>query len=154
MPRLPWQSSVMRSVQSQGMSSQRGGVFYGWWIVFASDVGLVWGPAITVCCFGVFLKPPMRDFHSGRAAVSLAFTLHYVGTHQASGLGIYSNFDLGINIIEDNAMTVPTTPGVTVDDVGSVFLSGSGQITHVIDGVGTTVNSGNAGTLSPVVTYP
>ena len=79
---------------------------------------------------------------------------NYVGTHQASGLGIYSFFDLGINIIEDNAMTVPTTPGVTVDDVGSVFLSGSGQITHVIDGVGTTVNSSNAGTLSPVVTYP
>jgi hypothetical protein len=51
-------------------------------------------------------------------------------------------------------MTVPTTPGVTVDDVGSVFLSGSGQITHVIDGVGATVNSSNAGTLSPVVTYP
>jgi hypothetical protein len=78
----------------------------------------------------------------------------HVNTHQASGLGIYSNFDLGINIIEDNAMTVPTTPGVTVDDVGSVFLSGSGQITHVIDGVGATVNSSNAGTLSPVVTYP
>jgi hypothetical protein len=77
-----------------------------------------------------------------------------VSTHQASGLGIYSNFDLGINIIEDNAMTVPTAPGVTVDDVGSVFLSGSGQITHVIDGVGATVNSSNAGTLSPVVTYP
>jgi hypothetical protein len=78
----------------------------------------------------------------------------HVGTHQASGLGIYSFFDLGINIIEDNAMTVPTTPGVTVDDVGSVFLSGSGQITHVIDGVGATVNSSNAGTLSPVLTYP
>jgi hypothetical protein len=38
--------------------------------------------------------------------------------------------------------------------VGSVFLGGSGQITHVINGVGATVNSGSAGTLSPVVTYP
>jgi hypothetical protein len=75
-------------------------------------------------------------------------------THQAHGLGIYSFFDLGINIVEDNAMTVPTTPGVTVDDVGSVFLGGSGQITHVINGVGATVNSSNAGTLSPVVSYP
>jgi hypothetical protein len=79
---------------------------------------------------------------------------NHVGTHQASGLGIYSFFDLGINIIEDNAMTVPNAPGVTVDDVGSVFLGGSGQITHVINGVGATVNSGSAGTLSPVVTYP
>jgi len=77
-----------------------------------------------------------------------------VGTHQAFGLGIYSNFDLGINIIEDNAMTVPNAPGVAVTDVGSVFLSGSGQITHVINGVGATVNSSNAGSLSPVVTYP
>jgi hypothetical protein len=77
-----------------------------------------------------------------------------VGTHQAFGLGIYSFFELGINIVEDNAMKVPTTPGVTVDDAGSVFLSGSGQITHVINGVGGTVNSSNAGTLSPVVTYP
>ena len=77
-----------------------------------------------------------------------------VGTHQAHGLGIYSNFDLGINIIEDNAMTVPNAPGVTVTDVGSVFLSGSGQITHVINGVGATVNSSNPGSLSPVVTYP
>jgi hypothetical protein len=60
----------------------------------------------------------------------------------------------GINIVEDNAMTVPTTPGITVDDVGSFLLGGSGQITHVINGVGATVNSSNAGTLSPVVTYP
>ena len=42
-----------------------------------------------------------------------------VGTHQAHGLGIYSIFDLGINIIEDNAMTVPNAPGITVTDVGT-----------------------------------
>jgi hypothetical protein len=77
-----------------------------------------------------------------------------VGAHQAYGLGIYSFFNQGINIIEDNAMTVPATPEVTVHDVGSVFLSGSGQITHVIDGVGATANSSNAGKLNPVVTYP
>lgn len=77
MPHLPWQSS-MRLAQSQGMSSQRGGVFYGWWVVFASAVGLFWGPPISVYCFSVFLKPLMRDFHAGRAAVSLAFTLHHI----------------------------------------------------------------------------
>jgi hypothetical protein len=77
-----------------------------------------------------------------------------VATHQAFGLGIYSFFEEGINIIEDNAMTVPAKPGVTVDAVGSVFLNGSGQITHVINGVGGTVSSSNPGTLSPVVSYP
>ena len=75
-------------------------------------------------------------------------------THQAHGLGIYSFFNQGINIVEDNAMTVPTVPGVSVQDVGTVFLSGNGQITHVISGVGGTANSTNGGTLQPVVSYP
>ena len=75
-------------------------------------------------------------------------------THQAFGLGIYSFFNQGINIVEDNAMTVPKVPGVSVQGVGTVFLNGAGQITHVVNGVGTTANSTNAGTLQPVVSYP
>ena len=75
-------------------------------------------------------------------------------THQAYGLGIYSFFNQGIDIIEDNAMTVPDLSAVTVHDVGAVFLSGNGQITHVINGVGAEVNQSNAGKLSPVVLYP
>ena len=77
-----------------------------------------------------------------------------VKTHTAYGLGIYSNFDLGININEDNAITVPNTPGVTVHDAGTVFLSGSGSITHVIDNTGNSVSSANAGSFSPVAIYP
>jgi hypothetical protein len=77
-----------------------------------------------------------------------------VTTHQAWGLGIYSYFDLGIDILEDNAMTVPTTAGVQVHDAGTVWLNGSGQITSVINGVGAPVNSGFADQLSPVVLYP
>ena len=49
--------------------------FYGWWVVSACAVGLFWGPPVTVFCFPVFLKPLMLDFHAGRAAVSLGFTL-------------------------------------------------------------------------------
>ncbi len=77
-----------------------------------------------------------------------------VTTHQAFGLGIYSFFNQGVPIIEDNAMTVPTLTGVQVHDVGSVFLNGSGQITHVINGVGATASSANGGRLNPVVAYP
>jgi hypothetical protein len=82
-----------------------------------------------------------------------------VTTHQAYGLGIYSFFDPtrdnGNFITEDNAMTVPIVPGeITVHDAGTVFLSGTGQITHVINGTGATVSITNPGTLSPVVTYP
>jgi MFS family permease len=49
--------------------------YYGWWVVLASAVGLFWGVPITVFSFSVFFKPLMQDFHVGRAAVSLAFTL-------------------------------------------------------------------------------
>jgi MFS family permease len=53
-------------------------VFYGWWVVLTAAVGLFWGPPVTVFCFSVFLKPLMHDFHAGRAAVSLGYTLHNI----------------------------------------------------------------------------
>ncbi len=77
-----------------------------------------------------------------------------VGTHQAHGLGVYSYFNQGVNIVEDNAITTPSSTGITVQDAGTVFLNGSGQITHVINGVGGTANKSDAGKLQPVVTYP
>jgi MFS family permease len=75
MPHLSRQSS---SVQSQGMIGHHPGVFYGWWVVFAAAVGLFWGPPIAIYCFSVFLKPLMHDFHAGRAAISLGFTLQLI----------------------------------------------------------------------------
>src|SRR5579863_9240230 len=56
----------------------RTAIFYGWWVVLACAVGLFWGPPVTVFSFPVFLKPLMQDFHAGRAAVSLGFTLHLI----------------------------------------------------------------------------
>src|SRR5215469_18056503 len=50
-------------------------IFYGWWVVLASAVGLFWGVPITVYSFSVFFKPLMQEFHASRAAVSLAYTL-------------------------------------------------------------------------------
>jgi len=60
------------------MNIQRRGIFYGWWVVLASAVGLFWGPPITVFTFSVFLKPLMRDFHAGRTAISLGYTVHAI----------------------------------------------------------------------------
>ena len=77
-----------------------------------------------------------------------------VSSHTAYGLGIYSFFELGINIVDDNAMTVPDRNGIAIHDVGTVWLNGSGQITHVINGEGAAVNSGFADQLSPVVSFP
>ena len=53
-------------------------IFYGWWVVLASAIGLFWGVPITVYSFSVFFKPLMQEFHAGRAAVSMAFTLKLI----------------------------------------------------------------------------
>lgn len=57
------------------MNRKHRGVFYGWWVVLTAAVGLFWGAPVSVYSFSVFLKPLMQNFHAGRAAVSLAFTL-------------------------------------------------------------------------------
>lgn len=53
-----------------------GKVFYGWWVVLASGVGLALhsGPII-VPTFGVFLKPLSQEFGWSRTQISLAFSL-------------------------------------------------------------------------------
>jgi MFS family permease len=51
------------------------GIFYGWRIVAAAALGLFWGAPVTVFSFSVFLRPLMHDFHTGRTAVSLGFTV-------------------------------------------------------------------------------
>lgn len=50
-------------------------IFYGGWVVLASAFGFFWGIPISVYSFSVFFRPLMLEFHVGRAAVSLAFTL-------------------------------------------------------------------------------
>ena len=52
-----------------------------------SAVGLFWGVPVTVFSFPVFLKPLMQEFHAGRAAVSLAFTLQLVVGALSNPLG-------------------------------------------------------------------
>lgn len=73
------QTSVVRRLGAQGAAvRRRHGLFYGWWVVAASAVGLFWGPPVTVYSFSVFLKPLMQEFRAGRAAVSLGFTVHLI----------------------------------------------------------------------------
>ena len=74
-------------------------------------------------------------------------------THTAYGLGIYSYFDQNVNIIEDNAITVPNSTGVIVEDAGTVWLNGSGQISNVINGTGGAASAANADALVPVTRY-
>jgi glycerophosphoryl diester phosphodiesterase len=74
-------------------------------------------------------------------------------THSAYGLGIYSFFNLGVNIIDDNAITVPNVNGINITDAGTVFLNGSGQISNVVNGTGGPANSSKSGTLNPLTAY-
>ena len=57
------------------MTSKRPGLFYGWWIVCVSAVGLFLGAPLMVFSFSVFFKSLVADFHASRAAVSFAFSL-------------------------------------------------------------------------------
>lgn len=73
---------------------------------------------------------------------------YYVGPgvcqHSATGLGIYSFFNQGVNIVEDNAISVPIDSATIANSLTTVYLNGSGQITHIIDGQDGTANSGDA----------
>jgi hypothetical protein len=71
-------------------------------------------------------------------------------------MGIYSFFNQGVYITDDNAVTVPDAAGVSVHDAGTVFLStaGTGQITHVIDATGNVSNASDADQLQGVIVYP
>jgi MFS family permease len=71
------------------MNERRHIIFYGWWVVPTAAVGLMLGTApIISYSFGVFLKPLSGSFHAGRAAISLAFTLHnLVGAFSIAATG-------------------------------------------------------------------
>jgi MFS family permease len=52
-------------------------IFHGWIVVATSALGLFFGAfPIAVSAFGVFFGSFAQQFHAGRAAVSLAFTIH------------------------------------------------------------------------------
>ena len=70
-------SRLESQLNSNRLNSNRSKVFYGWWVVFTAALGLcLGGPPITVFSFGVFFKSLVHDFHTSRAAISFAFTLH------------------------------------------------------------------------------
>jgi hypothetical protein len=72
-----------------------------------------------------------------------------VKSHTAYGMGVYSFFNQGVDIVEDSGISVPNTPGVTVTHAVSVFLPGSGSITHVVDEAGGSVQSGTQTSFLP-----
>jgi hypothetical protein len=68
------------------------------------------------------------------------------------GLGSYSFFNQGVDIHNSMAFQVPTT-GVSLHSLITVYLTGSGGIDSVLNGVGAPV-SATAGQTSLLVSYP
>src|SRR5215469_13885261 len=72
---------------AQNLLSKRERLYYGWWVVLISGLGLGLGYApIVVYSFGIFLKPLLQEFHSTRGNISIAFTLANLAHATASPL--------------------------------------------------------------------
>lgn len=79
----------------------------------------------------------MHGSSNGYESYVVSDTVH---SHQAWGLGVYSYLNVGPAIVEDRAILVPKSSGVSVHDAVTVFLNGYGSITHVVNKTGNTVN--------------
>jgi hypothetical protein len=80
-----------------------------------------------------------------------------VTSFQGYGMGSYSFFNQGVDIVASQAFQAPTTPGVQFHDVLTVFLdavNGRGGILSVIDGVGGPSTAANADVPVDVAQYP
>ena len=59
-----------------------------------------------------------------------------VCSHTAYGLGVYSYFNQGVAIYQDNALYAPNVTGVNFTSMVTVKLNGSGGINNIIDDTG------------------
>ncbi|MBW4085400.1 discoidin domain-containing protein [Paenibacillus sp. S150] len=81
-----------------------------------------------------WMNGPVNGFASYKVA-------NTVTTHEAWGLGVYSYFRDAV-VALNSAIEVPNVPGVKIHHATSVFLSGNGEITHIVN------NTGAAATVS------
>jgi hypothetical protein len=80
-----------------------------------------------------------------------------VTSFQGAGMGTYSFFNQGVDILADHAYEVPTTPGVRLHDLLTIFLdpnNGRGGIRHVVNDTGGSSTIANPDVPVTVVDYP
>jgi len=90
----------------------------------------------------------------GFAAVKVAAN---VRSFQGFGMGTYSFFNQGLDIFADHAYEVPTTPGVHLHDLLTIFLdptNGKGGIRHVVNDTGGSSTIANPDVPVTVLDYP
>ncbi len=76
-----------------------------------------------------------------------------VTTFTGWGMGTYSFFDEGVPIEASRAYETPSTAGISLNDLLTRFLNGSGSIDHVVNTTGDPVTADSPGP-SDVVSYP
>ncbi len=80
-----------------------------------------------------------------------------VKSFSGSGMGSYSFFNQGVDVFAANAFEVPTTSGVRLHDLLTIFLdpsNGKGGIRNVVNGVGGSSTIANPDVPVTVVDYP
>ena len=80
-----------------------------------------------------------------------------MGHFAGYGMGTYSFFNQGVDIFADHAYEVPTTPGVHLHDLLTIFLDashGKGGIRHVVNDTGGSSTIANPDVPVTVVDYP
>ncbi|HET7800865.1 MAG TPA: glycosyl hydrolase family 28-related protein [Humibacillus xanthopallidus] len=104
--------------------------------------------------------PPSQDAwmsapgHEGYPALLVSSG---VKSFTGTGMGAYSFFNQGVDIFAANAFEVPTTPGVRLHNLLTIFLdpaNGKGGIRNVVNGVGGSSTIANPDVPVTVVNYP
>ena len=92
--------------------------------------------------------------HNGVLGYAAFKVADNVRTFHGYGMGsyIFTNVDPSIHV--SHAFEVPITPGVQMNDLLTINLSGPGTIDHVINDTGGPVSSANPDVASQVVSYP
>jgi hypothetical protein len=99
--------------------------------------------------------PTQADYeHNGVLGYAAFKVANDVRSFQGYGMGSYIFTNVNPDIHVSDAFEVPDTPGVQMNDLLTINLSGPGTIDHVINGVGGPVSSANEDTASQVVSYP
>ncbi len=99
--------------------------------------------------------PTQADYeHDGVLGWAAFKVADNVQSFQGYGMGSYIFTNVNPSIHVSHAFEVPDMPGVQMNDLLTINLSGPGTIDHVINDTGGPVSSANPDVASQVVSYP
>ncbi len=99
--------------------------------------------------------PTQADYeHDGVLGYAAFKVADNVQSFRGYGMGSYIFTNVNPDIHVSHAFEVPDTPGVQMNDLLTINLSGPGTIDHVINDTGGPVSSANQDVASQVVSYP